>query len=85
MPAFELRLRIPFGDAGHVCLDIDIDDLSQLTPEQRKALADTSRDFFEFAMATLSGTPGLLLPAAQVHDPNPAVLAGVTGSRANTS
>lgn len=80
MPAFELHVRIPFGDAGHVALDIDIADLAGLSPEQRRVLADTGREFADLATATLEA--GCV---AEVHDPNTQVLAGVTGSRANTS
>lgn len=88
MPELVIRLRIPFGDAGSVSMDIDITDLDQLTPDQRRVLADTGRDFFEFAAATLTDLPALNLSppepertAAQVHDPNSDVLAGVTGKR----
>ena len=87
MPALEIRVTVPFGDAGTVALAIEITDLTQLTAEQRQALADTGQDFLDLATATLAPPsitgPDLVLPAAQVHDPNTAVLGGVTGSRAN--
>jgi hypothetical protein len=81
MPALNITLTIPVGATGHISLAIDIPDLLDLTPEQRQVLADTGRDFFEFAAAELAPS----VPPAEVHDPNPAVLAGVTGSRANKS
>ena len=98
MPALTIHVTVPFGDAGTVGLAIDIADLGQVTLEQRAALAATSRDFVEFAAAALEETPNLDLSgvdyeargsagpgpgAAEIHDPDAGVLAGVTGDRRN--
>jgi hypothetical protein len=79
MPALNIALTIPVGGTGHISLDIDVPDLAELSAEQRQVLADTGREFFDFAAATL--TPPV--PPAEVHDPDAGILAGVTGSRAN--
>jgi hypothetical protein len=79
MTAFTVDMTIPIGDAGHVHLHINITNPDALTPDQRRVLADTGGEFYEFAAATLN--PPTPAAAAAVHDPNGAVLAGVTGSR----
>ena len=76
MAALKLDMTIPLGDAGHVRFTADIDNLGQLTAQQRQVLADTAREFAEFGAATIAPDP-----PATVHDPNGTVLAGVTGSR----
>jgi hypothetical protein len=79
MAALKLDMAIPLGEAGRVCLAIDVADLDALTADQRQGLADTSREFAEFAAGTLAPPPGP--PEAKVHDPSAAVLDGVRGSR----
>ena len=82
MPALNLDMTIPLGDAGQVRFSADIDDLGQLSERQRQVLADTAREFAEFAAATIalpSGPAGT--PPAEIHDPGRGVLAGVNGGR----
>ena len=95
MPALHLDMTIPLGDAGTVHLSINVDDISALTPQQRSVLAETGREFYAFAAATLDpiGSPDAdelreqldEPPPATVHDPNGSVLAGITGTRRNTT
>lgn len=82
MPEFHQAMTIPIGDAGQVHIEIDITDLDVLTPHQRQVLADTGREFAEFAAGAVNPQPG---PLAKVHDPSSAVLDGVRGTRRNTS
>ena len=84
MPALKLDMTIPLGDAGHIALAIDVTDLGQLTDRQRGGIADTLREFSDFAAATLAPM-AVVVPAAAVHDPHADVLRGVTGTRRNTS
>jgi len=74
-------MTIPLGGAGHVRLDVDVTDIDALTPAQRTAIADTGSEFCAFAAATLAPPGGPALVPATIHDPNGAVLGGVTGSR----
>ena len=83
MPALKLDMTIPLGDAGHIALAIDVTDLGQLTDRQRGGIADTLREFSDFAAATLA--PMAVVVPAAVHDPHADVLRGVTGTRRNTS
>jgi len=81
MTALKLDMQIPVGDAGSVRLLIDIGDLGQLSARQRHALADTSREFSDFAAQAMTAAsepqPAPVPQGPQVPD----VLRGVTGSR----
>jgi len=83
MAALKLDMTIPLGNAGHVHLVIDVGDISALSAHQRAILADTGREFYDFAAKTLADIPELIIaaPAAAIHDPSASVLNGVTGSR----
>jgi hypothetical protein len=83
MAALKIDMTIPLGSAGHVTFTADIGDLDALTAQQRQVLADTAREFAEFGAATIA-PPGAMIDPPRIHDPNGAVLAGVTGSRIRT-
>lgn len=82
MAALKLDMTIPLGNAGHIHLLIDIADIDALTADQRQVLADTGREFCDFAAATMApaAAPPEPVPAT-IHDPSASVLNGVTGSR----
>jgi hypothetical protein len=82
MQPLAITLKIPVGDTGTISLAIDVEDLGQLTRAQRQALADTAEDFFTFTGQTLAPAAPVPQPPS-VHNPDAAVLGGVTGSRAN--
>ena len=85
MAALQIGMTIPLGDAGHVSLNIDVCDLAALTPQQRQVLADTGREFCDFAAATLNPAQLPGKAPASIHDPHGSVLDGVRGTRRNTS
>lgn len=84
MAALKIDMTIPLGDAGHITLTIDIGSVAALAEDDRAFLADTLGEFCAFAARTLTPASGER-PAAAIHDPSAAVLAGVTGTRRNTS
>ena len=86
MPAMKLDMTIPLGDAGHVFLRIDIADIPALSPDQRRVIGDTAREFCDFAARTLTDTPSLIVradgepiapPPAEIHNPDKDILNGV--------
>ena len=83
MTALKLDMQIPVGD-GRVCLLIDIPDITRISPAQRDVITETGKEWLDFATQAMTEYPAAATtppPAAEVHDPNPSVLAGVTGSR----
>ena len=85
MAALKLDLSVPFG-GGHAQLIIDVRDLAAVADDDRAFLASTVDEFCAFAarnLAPLGRTDEPAgLTAAVPFDPDAAVLAGVTGSRA---
>jgi hypothetical protein len=101
MAALRIDMTIPLGDAGHVRLTIDIASIADLAGDDRAFLAGTLSEFCAFAGRTLAPAPAradasattldtatvaeVKSELAAIYDPNGGVLAGVTGSRRNTS
>ncbi len=87
MAALKLDLLIPLGAAGHVHLVIDAADIGALSARDREFLDGTCGEFIAaaagmFAPGAVTVLPPAGLTAAVPFDPDAAVLAGVTGSRA---
>lgn len=80
MNTLNIDLTVPLGDAGSIRFAADIADLGQLCPEHRQALADTCRDFLEFAAGTIAPPPAQDPPAEIKRDLGG--LAGIDGGRA---
>ena len=85
MAALKIDMTIPLGAAGHVRFTADIHDLDDLTDQQRSVLANTGREFYEFAASTLDPFVPAAADPPRIHDPSADVLRGVTGTRRNTS
>ena len=90
MASLSIDVRIPLaGDGGYVHLKVDIGDVGALSARDREFLDGTCGEFLAaaagmFAPGAVTVLPpaGAGLTAAVPFDPDAAVLAGVTGSRA---
>ena len=88
MASLSIDVRIPLaGDGGYVHLKVDIGDVGALSARDREFLDGTCGEFLAaaagmFAPGAVTVLPPAGLTAAVPFDPDAAVLAGVTGSRA---
>ena len=89
MASLSIDVRIPLGSDGYVQLKVDIGDVGALSARDREFLDGTCGEFLAaaagmFAPGAVTVLPpaGAGLTAAVPFDPDAAVLAGVTGSRA---
>ena len=87
MASLSIDVRIPLGDGGYVQLKVDIPDIGALSARDREFLDGTCGEFLAaaagmFAPGAVTVLPPAGLTAAVPFDPDAAVLAGVTGSRA---